>query len=93
MEYAVPLIMEKKAFTISYSKTYWLQYLLDKDRVWYVAGKKPAEDLRQVPAFVLKGYFDGSFCNLYRFPTDASMYLFLWNPLPSREKGIDKLIE
>jgi len=39
--------------------------------------------------FVLKGVFDGSFANFRRFPDDASMYLFLWDPKSQGEKGID----
>jgi len=41
----------------------------------------------------LKGYFDGSFLNLNRFPTDASMYLFLWDPKSPEERGIELPIE
>jgi hypothetical protein len=41
----------------------------------------------------LKGYFDGSFSHFRRFPSDASMYLFLWDPKSSGEKGIDIRIE
>jgi hypothetical protein len=33
--------------------------------------------------------FDGSFLNFNRFPTDASMYLFLWDPSTPKEKGIN----
>jgi len=42
---------------------------------------------------VLKGYFDGSFLNFNRFPTDASIYLFLLDPKSPGEKGIDMPIE
>jgi len=31
--------------------------------------------------------------NLNRFPTDASVYLFLWDPSAPNEKGIDLPIE
>jgi len=41
----------------------------------------------------LKGYFDGRFLNFTRFPTDASMYLFLFDPSSLDEKGIDLPIE
>ena len=46
-------------------------------------------DSRKVFPCVLKGYFDGSFAMFRRFPSDASMYLFLWDPQSSGEKGID----
>jgi hypothetical protein len=42
---------------------------------------------------VLKGYFDGSFLNFRRFPTDASIYLLLWDPRSTNEKGIDIPLE
>jgi hypothetical protein len=42
---------------------------------------------------VLKGYFDGSFLNFRRFPTDASIYLLLWDPGSPNEKGIDMSVE
>mgnify|MGYP006268367623 CR=1 FL=1 len=41
----------------------------------------------------LKGYFDGSFLNFNKFPMDASMYLFLWDPSSPDEKGMDMPIE
>jgi hypothetical protein len=48
--------------------------------------------MRESPA-VLKGFFDGSFANFDRFPRDASIYLFLWDPKSPKEKGIDMPIE
>jgi hypothetical protein len=44
--------------------------------------------MRDSPA-VLKGFFDGSFVNFDRFPRDASIYLFLWDPKDPDERGID----
>jgi hypothetical protein len=35
----------------------------------------------------------GSFANFRRFPSDASMYLFLWDPRSPGEKGIDMRID
>jgi hypothetical protein len=55
--------------------------------------KDLAKDFKTSSPAVLKGYFDGSVLNLHRFPTDASMYLFLWDPKSPEEKGIDKPIE
>jgi hypothetical protein len=34
------------------------------------------------------GRFDGSFANFSRFPTNASMYLFLWDPQSPKEEAI-----
>jgi hypothetical protein len=42
---------------------------------------------------VFKAYFDGSFLNFNRFPTEASLYLFLWDPSSPNERGIDLPIE
>jgi hypothetical protein len=58
-----------------------------------VVGGKGGADMRKKSPFTLKGYFDGSFCNFDRFPTDASIYLFLWDPKSPNEKGIDMPIE
>jgi hypothetical protein len=62
--------------------------------VWIVVGKGPAaEEVGKNPSCVLKGFFDGSFAMFRRFPSDASMYLFLWDPQSSGEKGIDNPIK
>jgi hypothetical protein len=55
--------------------------------LWIVVGKGPsAEEVKKSPGCVLKGYFDGSFAMFRRFPSDASMYLFLWDPRSPEEK-------
>jgi hypothetical protein len=56
-------------------------------------GKMNAMKLKENTTWALMGYFDGSFVNYNRFPTDASMYLFLWDPSSPEEKGIDMPIE
>jgi len=93
IEYIVPLVMQNRKFTVSYSKTHWHKYLADGNRLWIVVNKTMAKEIQKNPVFVLKGYFDGSFLNFNRFPMDASMYLFLSDPLSPNEKGIDVLIE
>lgn len=55
--------------------------------------KKAQKRIKENPAFVFKGYFDGSFLNWNRFPTDASIYLFLSDPSSLDEKGIEMPIE
>jgi hypothetical protein len=92
-EYFVPLIYKGKKFTISNSKTYWIQYVAEGNRVWVAVNKMTAKEIKKNYPFALKAYFDGSFLNLIRFPTDASIYLLLWDPSSPEEKGIDKAIE
>jgi len=92
IEYAISLILQDITFTISNSTTHWYQYLKDGSRLWIVASKQTAKGFKN-SGFLLKGYFDGSFLNFTRFPTDASLYLFLWDPKSPNEKGIDIPIE
>jgi hypothetical protein len=92
-EHIVPLVIQNKEITISYSKTYWHQYVADGNRVWMVVNKTAAKAIKQNSFFVLKGYFDGSFLNFIRFPIDASMYLFIWDPLSAEDKGIEMPID
>ena len=91
-ESQVSLIIQGKIFTIYYSNS-WQQYFDKGTRVWVVVNKTSAKKLKENPSLVLKGYFDGSFFNFDRFPTDASIYLFIWDPKSPNEKGIDMLIE
>jgi hypothetical protein len=93
IEYRIPLIRENKKVTITCSKTYWLQYALGGGRLWLVVNKVRAKKEICHSPRVLKGYFDGSFLNFNKFPTDDSMYLFLWDPKLPEEKGIDMPIE
>jgi len=65
----------------------------DGSRLWIVVGKETAKKLKKESPFVLKGYFDGSFLNLHRFPFDASIYLFLYDPRSPNEKGMDIQID
>ncbi len=93
IEYKVFLTIENRRFAISYSKDYWVQYFRKANRLWIVVDQKTAKELKKLPAMVPKGYFDGSFVNFDRFPTDASLYLFLWNPQSSESDRIDMMIE
>lgn len=92
-EFRTSLISENKTFVISCSKKYWLQYALGGNRLWFVVNKATARKEKDNSPCVLKGYFDGSFLNFNKFPTDDSMYLFLWDPKSPEEKGIDVPIE
>ena len=80
---------QNRMFTIYHSKTCCAQYVADGNRLWIIVGAGTARKLNKESPTVFKGYFDGSFLNLTRFPTDASMYLFLWDPLSPDEKGIE----
>jgi hypothetical protein len=79
--------------TVIYSKSHWFQYFSDGSRLWIVSDKRNAKTFKEKIPCVLKGYFDGSFLNFNRFPTDVSMYLFLWDTKSPDEKGIDLPIE
>jgi hypothetical protein len=92
-EHRVTLVYKDAKFTILYSKSHWFKYLADGSRIWIVSDKKNAKIILEKIPCPLKGYFDGSFLNMSRFPTDASLYLFLWDPKSPNEKGIDMLIE
>ena len=92
-EHRVPLIYQNIKFTIAYSKSYWFKYLTDGSRLWIAADKKNAKIIMGKIPCTLKGYFDGSFLNMNRFPTDASLYLLLWDPKSPNEKGMDMPME
>jgi len=90
----MPLSYRNVTIAVYYSKRCCSQYVVDGNRLWIVVGGKRAalELMRDSPA-VLKGFFDGSFVNFNRFPRDASIYLFLWDPKSPGEKGINMPIE
>ena len=82
-----------KKFAIHFSSSCCAQYLADGNRLWMVVGKPAVRETKEKTPGVLKGFFDGSFSCFRRFPSDASMYLFLWDPKSPEEKGIDISIE
>ncbi len=87
-EFKVSLVSQERKFTIYHSNIPYAQYVADGSRLWIVVGKETAKEVNKTFPSVLKGYFDGSFSNFRRFPSDASMYLFLWDPKSPNEKGI-----
>jgi hypothetical protein len=93
IECPIYLVEQDKRFTIYNSSTCCVQYLSRGNRVWIVVGRSEARKLKKESPYVLKGYFDGRFANYRKFPTDASMYLFLWDPKSPEEQGIDMPIE
>jgi hypothetical protein len=92
-EFRASLISEDRGFTILHSNIPYPQYVADGNRLWILTGKEVAKEIKKNFPCVLKGYFDGSFANFRRFPSDASMYLFLWDPRSPGEKGIDMRID
>jgi len=93
IELRISLFDESKKITIFSCDQCIQKYMAEGGRLWIVVGGKGGADMRKKSPFTLKGYFDGSFCNFDRFPTDASIYLFLWDPKSPNEKGIDMPIE
>jgi len=92
IEYRKTFSYRNETYTIYHSNTCCTQYIEDGSRLWIVVGKQSLKKVKD-SLFVPKGYFDGSFLNLSKFPTDASIYLFLLDPLSPAEKGIDMPIE
>jgi uncharacterized membrane protein len=93
IEFRKSFIYQNRTYTIYYSKTCCAQYVADGSRLWIITGSNTLEKIMKNSPAVLKGYFDGSFLNFNRFPTDASIYLFLWDPKSPGEKGINMQIE
>ena len=92
-EFKVPLISQERSFNIYHSNIPYDRYVTNECRLWIVVGKEAAKEIKKKYPYVLKGYFDGSFSFFRKFPSDASMYLFLFDPSSPMEKGIDIAIE
>jgi hypothetical protein len=88
-EYRKSFTYRNTTYTIYYSKSCCTEYVRDGSRLWIVVGKFTAKKIKDESPYVLKGYFDGSFLNFNKFPADASIYLFLWDPKSPGEKGIE----
>ncbi len=86
-------IYQNKIIKIFYAKNCCTEYVADGGRVWIVVDRWTAKKIKESSPSVLKGYFDGSFLNFTRFPTDASIYLLLWDSQSHGEIGIDMPIE
>lgn len=91
--YKIQFIYNGKIHSIYHSKSCCEKYINEGGRLWIIVIKHEAKVIKEQTPFILKGFFDGSFLNFYKFPTDASMYLFLWDPNSPNEKGIDMPIE
>jgi hypothetical protein len=86
-------LYRNQKFTIYHSTNCCDQYVNDGSRIWIVTSKWGAKKIRDEFPCALIGFFDASFSNIDKFPTDASIYLFLWDPKSPGEKGIDMPIE
>jgi len=93
IEYILSSNDPKKMFTVYHSINCCTQYVADGSRLWIIVEKATAKEFTRNSPCVLKGYFDGSVANFRKFPTDASMYLFLWDPKSPDEKGIELPID
>jgi hypothetical protein len=93
IEFEKPFVYQNRIFTIYYSRICCDQYTSDGSRLWIVVGKGDAKKLKANSPFAFRGYFDGSFLNLNKFPYDASMFLFLFDPKSPNEKGLEIPIE
>jgi len=87
-ELQTPFVFNNRRFVIYHYKTCCAQYVSDGNRLWIIVGKSTAKKFQTGSPSVLKGYFDGSFLTVDRFPVDGSLYLFLWDPNSPEEKGI-----
>ena len=92
-EYRKSFVFRNRQFAIYHSNHGFVQYGADGSRLWVIASTSKAPQIRDTFSCALKGYFDGSYSNMNRFPTDASMYLFLCDPGSPDDKGIDIPIE
>ena len=92
-EIRISLSFQARRFTIYNSNHCCDQYIADGKRLWVLVGKEAAQEIQRNSPLVLKGYFDGSFSHFRRFPSDASIYLFLWDSKSPWEKGIEMPIE
>jgi hypothetical protein len=93
VSFEVPFIYKNKVYTLHWSSICCDQYVADGGRLWIVVGEDTAKKFMKDNSFVFKGYFDGSFLNFKKFPSDSSIYLFLYDPRSPEEKGIDWPVE
>jgi hypothetical protein len=93
IEYRKSFLYRNLKFTIYHSTECCSQYVNDGSRIWIVTSKWGAKKIKNELPYTLKGYFNASFSNIGRFPSDASIYLFSWNPKSPNEKGVGLRIE
>jgi hypothetical protein len=91
--YRISFYYGNNIYTIYHSKTCCDQYMVEGTRLWIIVPENQVKNIKGVIPVVFKGYFDGSFLNFTKFPVDASMYLFLWDPKLPQEKGVEMPVE
>jgi hypothetical protein len=92
-EFKVSLISQGRHFEIYHSNIPYHRYIADGRRLWIIVGKEAAKTFDQSNSATLMGHFDGRFSLFRRFPSDASMYLFRWDPAFSDSKNLIKRIK
>ena len=93
VEFRKSFIYQNRTYTIYHSSTCCSRYFVEGSRLWLIGGSRTLNRIKGNSPFILKGYFDGSFLNFNKFPTDAPIYLFLWDPKSPGEREIDMPIE
>jgi hypothetical protein len=93
IQFRKSFVYQNNVFTIYVSKDCCAQYITKGNQIWVAVGKSRAIKMKENCHFILKGYFDGSFLNFDKFPVDASIYLFLFDPKCSENEGINLPIE
>ncbi len=92
-EFKIALVSQGRRFSIHHSNIPYSRYSADQTRFWIVVGKDAAKEIKKRYPYLLKGHFDGSYSFFRRFPSDASMYLFIWDPSAPHDKGTSMAIE
>jgi hypothetical protein len=93
IEYRKSFSYRNRKFTIYHSTKCCNQYVPDGGRTWIVTSKLGAKKIINDLPCTLTGFFDGSFYGASIFPSDASIYLFLWSRQASNGKEIDMPID
>ncbi len=84
-----PFIYRRNYYIMHSSKVCCTQHISKENRLWVITMKGDAKEIHRTYPFLLKGYFDGSFLFSSRFPSDGSLYLFLYDPTSPTGKEID----
>jgi hypothetical protein len=88
VEFKKSFVFQNKTFALYHSRTCCAQYVSEGSRLWVLAEKATARNLKENGDFILKGWFDGTYLNFRQFPDDASIYLFLYGSKSPEEKGL-----
>ena len=86
IEFQTPFVYKNRKFIIYHYKTCCDQYVADGNRIWIIVGKSTANKFKESSPSVLKGYFDGNFLTISKFPVDGSLFLFFGTLNPQKKK-------